>query len=102
MSETAKGFIKYDLQTGETRAHELDDNFAPNEAYFVPVNERAGVGAEDDGYLMSYVYDKRSKKSALWIIDTGNMAADPVAKIQLPVRVPQGFHGLWVPASDYS
>lgn len=96
--EYARGFIKYDLQTGETVAHEVAAGNAPNEAVFVPASDSAGAG-EDEGYLFSFVYDGNSKTSALWILDAGNLGGDPVAKVQLPVRVPQGFHGLWVPAS---
>ena len=31
------------------------------------------------------------------ILDTPDFADDPLATISLPVRVPYGFHGGWVP-----
>lgn len=97
-SETATGFMKYDLQSGDSVPFEIDPNFGPNEAFFVPVNGTAGQGLEDEGYLLSFVYDKTAKTSALWIMDTTDLSAGPVARVQLPVRVPQGFHGVWLPA----
>ena len=100
VSETATGFMKYDLQTGATDAYEIDINYGPNEAFFVPHNALASEGPEDEGFLMSFVYDKTARTSALWIMDTSAMAAGPIAKIQLPVRVPQGFHGLWLPTDQ--
>ena len=30
------------------------------------------------------------------ILDARDVAADPVATIELPVRIPNGFHGNWV------
>ena len=91
----ASGFLKYDLQTGSDQAHRLQAHYSPNEPFFVS----AGSG-EDDGYLLSFIYDRRSHSSALWILDAGSLAAPPVAKIKLPVRVPQGFHGVWVGEED--
>ena len=91
----ATGFFKYDLQTGARSAHEMESHHAPNEGFFVPVG-----AAEDEGYLLSYVYDRRDQRSALWILDVANMSAPPVAKVKLPVRVPQGFHGVWVDEAD--
>lgn len=99
-SEMATGFMKYDMQTGDSQAYEMDSNFGPNEAFFVPLNEQAGQGLEDEGYLLSFVYDKTARTSALWIMDASNMAGEPVAKVELPVRVPQGFHGVWLPSEQ--
>ncbi len=57
-----------------------------------------GATSEDDGYLMTYVYDAASDTSSMAIFDARSMSSDPVASVHLP-RVPFGFHGSWVPAS---
>ncbi|KAL8790320.1 MAG: hypothetical protein Q9213_000672 [Squamulea squamosa] len=72
------------------------------------VARREGV-AEDDGWLLSYVFDesqlqedgecKLGAKSELWIIDAKSMS-EVVAKIQLPQRVPYGLHGSWFSKED--
>ena len=71
------------------------------ESRFVP---RANGEGEDDGWLLSYVFDESQlgddgecpldAKSELWIIDAKNMT-DVVARIYLPQRVPYGLHGNW-------
>jgi carotenoid cleavage dioxygenase-like enzyme len=71
------------------------------EARFVP---RRGAETEDDGWLLSYVFDEsqldddgncRPKAvSELWVIDAKGMK-EVVAKIKLPQRVPYGLHGDW-------
>ena len=99
-SETAKGYMKYDLRTGETLTLEVAEQYAPGEAVFVSANGQAS--SEDHGYLLSYVYDSATVLSALWVMDATKLAQGPIAKVPLPVRVPQGFHGLWVPASEYA
>ncbi len=53
--------------------------------------------AEDDGVLMGFVYDRARDASDLVVLDAGTM--DDVASVHLPVRVPYGFHGNWVPSS---
>ena len=64
------------------------------EAAFVP---RAADAGEDDGWLLSIVYDAASDSSDLVILDAQDFTAAPVARVHLPQRVPFGFHGNWVP-----
>ena len=71
------------------------------EPRFVPRDD--GI-SEDDGWLLSYVFDESQldndgecptdARSELWIIDARNMT-DVIAKISLPQRVPYGLHGSW-------
>ncbi|WP_437649908.1 carotenoid oxygenase family protein [Sorangium sp. So ce362] len=39
------------------------------------------------------------RSSNLVIVDATNFGGRPQAIIELPARVPAGFHGTWVPAS---
>ena len=79
----------------------LPPGWFAQEPRFVPRENGAG---EDDGWLVSYMFDERqldatgtcrpNAKSELWIIDAKNMT-DVVAKVLLPQRVPYGLHGTW-------
>jgi carotenoid cleavage dioxygenase len=53
---------------------------------------------EDDGYLMTYIYDQHKDASEFVIVDAKSMSSDFIATVQLP-RIPFGFHGSWVPAT---
>ena len=57
---------------------------------------RDGAVAEDDGWIMSYVYDAERNASDVVILDAQGFSDAPVATISLPVRVPFGFHGNWI------
>lgn len=57
---------------------------------------RSPDAAEDDGWLMSLVYDTATDRSDLLVLDAGTPDAGPVARVKLPTRVPLGFHGNWV------
>ncbi|KAL8929748.1 MAG: hypothetical protein Q9172_000305 [Xanthocarpia lactea] len=84
----------------------MPDGWYAQESRFVPRQD--GV-AEDDGWLLSYVFDenqlqedgecKPGAKSELWIIEAKSMR-EVIAKIQLPQRVPYGLHGNWFSKED--
>ena len=87
--------LKYDREAGTRSAIDVGKGRLPGETVFVPA---ANGTAEDDGYLMTYVYDAARDESDFVIFDASSMSAEPVAVVQLP-RVPFGFHGNWVSAS---
>ncbi len=58
------------------------------------------AAGEDNGYLLTYVHDEASGESELVVLDARTMAAEPLARVPLPQRVPYGFHGTWVPEAD--
>jgi carotenoid cleavage dioxygenase len=43
------------------------------------------------------VFDPERNASDLFVIASQDFTGDPVAVVHLPVRVPYGFHGNWVP-----
>ncbi|KAK9918068.1 hypothetical protein WJX75_000916 [Coccomyxa subellipsoidea] len=87
-----EGIVKFDMSAtnGGTVAGRLSHgtNRWGGEAVFVSAS-----AAEDDGYLMTYVHDENRNKSELVVYDARTMSAVPVARVELPVRVPYGFHG---------
>jgi carotenoid cleavage dioxygenase-like enzyme len=89
--------IKHDLERQTTELHDYGTGRVSLEPVFVP---RASARSEDDGWIMSYVYDARRDLSDVVILDARDFGGDPVATISLPVRVPFGFHGGW--AADAS
>jgi carotenoid cleavage dioxygenase len=88
------GVIKHDAQTGASEVLDFGPGAGENEAVFVP---RTADAAEDDGWLLCLTYGADSETSRLVIQPAQDLTGDPVATIQLPVRVPFGFHGNWVP-----
>lgn len=90
-----RGIVKWDQKNDSSTVHAVDAAQQPDEAFFVPASDGAG---EDEGYLFTYVYDRRTDRTELHILDASNVSAKPVAKVKLPFRVPFGFHGVWVPA----
>ena len=86
--------IKYDLQSGTSTVHDYGTNTEAGEPVFAPDPDGQ---AEDDGWLVNFVYDRDAESSELRIVDARDLEGDPVARIHLPRRVPFGFHGNWMP-----
>ena len=94
-AEAEGAILKYDQETGTRSQIALGRGRVSGEPVFVPA---ADGGAEDAGYLMTFVYDASKDSSEFVIMDAATMDAEPVATVELP-RVPSGFHGSWVDAS---
>lgn len=60
---------------------------------FVP---RRGARDEDDGYVLSYVNDPDRGATDLVVLSAQDFGGHPLARVQLPGRVPLGFHGSWI------
>jgi carotenoid cleavage dioxygenase-like enzyme len=87
------GVIKYDLVNDTAEHHLFGDNCFGGEPIFAP---RDGATDEDDGWVITFVYNETTDTSECVVIDAQNFSGDPVARIKLPQRVPYGFHAGWV------
>ncbi len=88
-----EGINKYDLKTGRMEAHLFGKERFGGEPVFVARN---GGTDEDDGWLVTFVYDEIEGTSEMIVVDAKNITAAPLARVMIPQRVPYGFHGAWV------
>jgi carotenoid cleavage dioxygenase-like enzyme len=96
------GLLKFDLDHQKVQKHSFGEGRYGGEGVFVP---RPGATAEDDGWLLTFVHDEVQDTSELVIVSTQEMVDEAItnqgkslctARIQIPQRVPYGFHGTWV------
>ncbi len=93
---TFPSIYKHDLKSGTATEFNVGAGRHSAEPVFVP---RQGATAEDDGYLMTYVYDETKNTSDFIVLDAQDLSRPALAQVHLPARVPYGFHGNWVPDS---
>lgn len=86
--------MRFDTERRESRMHDFAPGL-PGEPVFVP---RPGGTDEDDGWVLSVVYQAAEHRSALYVLDGRDLSTVCVAP--LPHHVPPGFHGSFVPAAD--
>ena len=85
--------LKVDVTRGDTQRFDLGGAHRyPSEAIFVP---RINGTDEDDGYLVTLVYDARSDTSHVAVLDAQNPSRTAIATAHFDHRIPFTFHGIW-------
>ncbi|MEQ8267938.1 MAG: carotenoid oxygenase family protein [Parvibaculum sp.] len=84
--------VHIDLESGKRREWEPGAGRYVHEPVFVPRKESA---AEGDGFIVSLMYDTERNASDFVVLDTDDISKGPVARVELAMRVPFGFHGNW-------
>jgi carotenoid cleavage dioxygenase-like enzyme len=79
--------VKADLQNGTT-SEWAEDGCSPGEPVFVAAPESH---REDDGVLLSVVFDSSSGRSFLLVLDAADLTE--LARAEAPHHIPYGFHG---------
>ncbi len=91
---TESKLVCHDFERGTSVERSFGRGAVVGEAVFVP---RADKAAEDDGWLLTLAYSPDKDTSALYVLNAADPAGVPQAVVELPQRVPVGFHGNWVP-----
>ncbi len=91
---TESVLLRHDFERGASEARSFGRRASLGEAVFVPRSDGAG---ESDGWVMALVHAADTGISALHILNAGDIDGEAQAVVELPQRVPAGFHGNWVP-----
>jgi carotenoid cleavage dioxygenase len=86
------GFVKSDVETGESWSYKMAPGRYASEAPFAP---RIGSTEEDDGYIVSFVTDENAGTSECVLFDAKHIQDGPVCRIALPHKLCSGTHACW-------
>jgi carotenoid cleavage dioxygenase len=92
--------VRFDMETGTSVSHDSDLVFG--EVVHAP-RAGASVGAGDpelDGWYLTYATDVDATTSWLLVWDASDFPSEPVARVRMPRRVPNGLHGNWMPSES--
>jgi carotenoid cleavage dioxygenase-like enzyme len=93
-----EAIAKFDLDTEKlVKKIKFGPTKAAGEVFF---HKRENAKSEDDGYLMSFVYDWKTKTSEFVMWDALTMSDEPVFVAPTKIRVPNGFHSIFVAEAD--
>ncbi|MBK7115215.1 MAG: carotenoid oxygenase family protein [Proteobacteria bacterium] len=91
------GWTMFDHQARSHRTYNPGPDISLNEAVFAP--RRKGA-PEADGYLMGMAYFQKENRSEVLVLDTRDITAGPIARVQLPFKATPQIHGNWIPADQ--
>lgn len=86
-SDAPDGLLFYDMTRGTEES--WDPGVAVGEPIFMPGDTRDYWGA--------FGTDPATLTSSFYIVPADDPAHGPVAEIEMPIRVPAGLHGTWLP-----
>ncbi len=84
--------VKYDQRTGTRTQWYSGEHGHVGENVFAP---DPNGQAEDDGWLINSTHDDESGTSEVVVLDARDVEAGPIARVQIPQRMPFGFHANW-------
>ena len=87
--------VKYDTAARSRSTWYVGDDAYVGEVVFAPSPDGT---AEDDGWLLTASHDVGRGRSEVLILDAREVAAGPIARVQIPQRMPLGFHANWFAA----
>lgn len=81
--------VKLNTESGDFQTRHFGADRYTSEVLFVP---RGGGESDDDGYLLSFVYDANVHRTEVVILDARDLERE-IAAVKLSHHVPFGFHG---------
>ena len=94
------GLVKYDNDSGRHSQWDYGRGVFGSEAVFAPKPGADRSSGEDDGYVITMVTDSNNWKSECLVFAATDIAQGPICRVQLPHRVPFGFHATWARGED--
>jgi len=101
-----QAILKVDLTSDDRQLWSAAPHGYVGEPIFVPraaesyqngLPAATAVGNEDDGWVLTLVYDSQRERSDLVILDAQDLNRGPIARLHLQHHVPYGLHGSFTP-----
>lgn len=89
------GIRKFDLETGADLGGWSDDPHHSwySEPWFAEADKPQ---SEDHGYVVAFQWNDALSRQTLDIFDARNVGKGPIAQVELPHQLPNGFHACWI------
>jgi len=88
---------RMNLLTGKEDFFDFGEGMYCGEPIFIPKQgvQYTGLASREPGWLMTLVFNEKTDKSFVAVLNTEAIADGPIAKIRLQHHSPMSFHGTW-------
>ena len=93
-----QGIAKFDIEKKETQVWMPKEYEFCGEPIFAA--RKNASPDEDDGYILSVLYNGKSQESEMIILRANDIADGPIARLPLGMRVPHGLYGCFTNAEE--
>jgi all-trans-8'-apo-beta-carotenal 15,15'-oxygenase len=101
-SSPPQGILKYSASTGSVQEWMPEPHEFCGEPAFAPRDGGGESRDEDGGYLLSVLFNGRTRESELVVLGAADVGAGPVCRVPLGFAVPHGHHGCHAPRAGWS
>lgn len=97
--ETAppQGIARFDCGSGSMDSWTPESYEFCGEPMFAP---KVDASSEDDGYLLTVLFDGKAEQSELLVFESSAISAGPVCRIPLGIGIPHGLHGCFTNSEE--
>lgn len=88
-----QGIVKIDTDTKETHSWYPEEFEFCGEPMYAPRKDENADSAEDNGYILSVLFNGVKKESELVVLNASDIAKGPVSRLPLGIAIPHGLHG---------
>ncbi len=88
-----QAIIKVDVESNDRQIWSAATKGYVGEPVFIPRQQSLLEGAEDDGWVVTLVFDASHDRSDVVILDARNLNQGPIARLHLKHHIPYGLHG---------
>jgi all-trans-8'-apo-beta-carotenal 15,15'-oxygenase len=92
-----QGIARYDCESGASVEWIPERHEFCGEPMYAP---RKGKSGEDDGYVLTILYNGKRKESELVILEANAISEGPIARLPLGIAVPHGLFGCFTQDED--
>ena len=95
-----QGIVKINVDTKETQSWYPEEYEFCGEPMYAPKKGEDADSAEDNGFVMSVLFNGQKNESELIVFEAKNISKGPISRVPLGLAVPHGLHGCFATSEE--
>lgn len=96
----AQGISKVDVDSKETQTWYPEEFEFCGEPMYAPRKDENEDSTEDNGYILSVLFNGNKRESELIVFEASNIAKGPISRIPIGLAIPHGLYGMFASSEE--